>query len=236
MPAMQSEAPPGCVNVHPPAPWRFGAPSPVGIAAAALLLALVTGVALALRATAPQAASASASASPSFFDNLDGLELLDQDGRTFRAAGLAGRIVLLNFVFTGCAATCPTQTRELAALQQALPAPVRRDVRFVSISVDPLGDTPALLRAYGQGAGADFSTWTFATGRPQDVERLGERLRLFRDGASPVRPQDHTTGLWLIDGTGRLMQRYGGASVDIARLADELARLRDLAGATRRAP
>ena len=95
---------------------------------------------------------------PGFFAHFAELHLVDHDARAFRLSGLQGKVVLLNFVFTGCAATCPTQTRELAALQQALPASLRRDVRFVSVSVDPLGDTPALLRAYGQSAGADFSS------------------------------------------------------------------------------
>jgi cytochrome oxidase Cu insertion factor (SCO1/SenC/PrrC family) len=155
------------------------------------------------------------------------LRLRDQDDRPFDLTAVRGKVVLLNFVFTGCAATCPTQTRELAALQEALPTSLRRDVRFVSVSVDPLGDTPAALRAYGRSAGADFSSWTFATGRPQDIERLGERLRLFRDGAVPGRPEDHTTALWLLDGDGRLMQRY--VDVDRPRLIQDLRQVRDLA-------
>ena len=228
-------ASPDDVDPGPPRLRAFGAPGRAGIAAAALLLALLTGVVLALgNAALPGAKATAATPAPSFYDHLQGMQLVDQDGKAFRPAGLAGRIVLLNFVFTGCATTCPTQTRELAAVQQSLPASVRRDVRFVSISVDPLGDTPALLRAYGRSAGADFSSWTFATGRPQDIERLGERLRLFRDAASPPRPQDHATGLWLVDGAGRLMQRYGG--VDTARLAGELTRLRDMADPARRTP
>lgn len=155
------------------------------------------------------------------------LRLRDQDDRPFDLTAVRGKVVLLNFVFTGCAATCPTQTRELAALQEALPTSLRRDVRFVSVSVDPLGDTPAALRAYGRSAGADFSSWIFATGRPQDIERLGERLRLFRDGAVAGRPEDHTTALWLLDGDGRLMQRY--VDVDRPRLIQDLRQVRDLA-------
>lgn len=218
---------------RPPSPaWQFHAKGRLGLVAVVLLLALVAVASLTRRGAAP--VTSPTAMAPSFLDNLEGLQLLDQDGRAFRPAALAGKIVLLNFVFTGCAATCPTQTRELAALQRSLPASLRRDVRFVSISVDPLGDTPALLRAYGSSAGADFSSWTFATGRPQDIERLGERLRLFRGDASPSRPEDHATGLWLADGGGRLMQRYGGAGVDVARLAGELTRLRDLAAETRR--
>lgn len=206
----------------------IGAKRRPGLVAAILLLALAAGIALVRHGALPAARPSPTPAAPTFFDNLQDLQLLDQDGRAFRPAALSGKVVLINFVFTGCAASCPTQTRELAALQQSLPASLRRDVRFVSISVDPLGDTPDILRAYGRSAGADFSSWTFATGRPQDIERLGRRLRLFRDAAAPGRPEDHTTQLWLVDGSGRLMQRYAGTSADIARLAGEIGQLRDL--------
>ena len=193
----------------------------------AVLIVLAAGAAMAWSGfLRPIARAAAAARAPTFYEHLGDLHLLDQDGRMFEPATLAGRIVLLNFVFTGCAASCPTQTRELAALQHDLPASLRHEVRFVSISVDPLGDTPALLRAYGHSAGADFSSWTFATGRPQDIERLSARLGLFSGGATPARPEDHTTSLWLIDGHGRRMQRYAGG--DIARLADEFAQLRRL--------
>ena len=133
------------------------------------------GTGAALAAVAPSL-SAPARTRPVFHQSgaewFTNARLQTHEGRTVRFYDdlMRDKIVLINFVFTGCAATCPTQTRELAALQRSLPASLRRDVRFVSISVDPLGDTPALLRAYGSSAGADFSSWTFATGRPQDIE------------------------------------------------------------------
>ena len=227
------DAPSNDAFYRSPSPLRaLRARGVLGLVAAVLVLALAAGVLVQRHGGTSTGSppSAAASKSPGFFDNLDDLRLLDQDGKAFRSAALAGKVVLVNFVFTGCATTCPTQTRELAALQRSLPASLRRDVHFVSISVDPLGDTPEILRAYGRSAGADFSSWTFATGRPQDIERLGQRLRLFRDTGSPARPQDHATQLWLVDGGGRLMQRYGGTSADMTRLAGELGQLRDLGG------
>jgi cytochrome oxidase Cu insertion factor (SCO1/SenC/PrrC family) len=198
--------------------------------AIAALLVLVAGFLTGIVGE-PRPGVALASA-PDFYDHFADMRLLDQEGQAFRPSALAGKLSLFNFVFTGCSASCPTQTRELAALQQALPASLRRDVHFVSISVDPLADTPASLHAYGRSAGADFSSWTFAVGRPQDVDRL----RPLRGGASSDRPQDHATDLWLVDGGGRLMQRYGGTGVDVARLIREITQLRDLSVASGRGP
>mgnify|MGYP000394383097 CR=1 FL=1 len=65
---------------------------------------------------------------------------------------LKGRVVLVNFVFTGCSTICPVQTRALADLQAQVPEPLRRQVHFLSISLDPLSDTPQALKAYGMFA------------------------------------------------------------------------------------
>ena len=164
--------------------WARPLTALAGLSLAATLCAAVYG-------TLPDARQSDTTSS--LATEFSDLRLRDQDDRPFNLTAVRGKVVLLNFVFTGCAATCPTQTRELAALQETMPTSLRRDVRFVSVSIDPLGDTPTALRAYGRSAGVDFSSWTFATGRPQDIERLGERLRLFRDGAVAGRPEDHTT-------------------------------------------
>ena len=68
---------------------------------------------------------------------------LDQSGRRFDPAWLAGRPVLLNFIFAGCGTTCPLQTAELAATLKGLPPRLRREVRHESITFDPQNDTPA---------------------------------------------------------------------------------------------
>ncbi|MEH3087158.1 MAG: SCO family protein [Xylophilus ampelinus] len=178
-------------------------------------------------AVAAAAARRSAAAAPpdasAFAANFEGMRLRDQDDRAFRLDSLAGRVVLFHFVFTGCSTICPAQTHVLAEVQRGLGADVRRRVHFVSVSVDPLADTPAALRAFALRMGADLRTWSFVTGRPEDIDRLADRLRLFRAAPGAVRPGDHATALWLVDARGRLAQRYGGNPPDAIRLGQELA-------------
>ena len=51
-------------------------------------------------------------------------------------------------------------------LQRAL------SVRLVSITLDPENDTPDVLRAYAEGAGADDTRWSFLSGRSEDLDRV----------------------------------------------------------------
>jgi len=156
---------------------------------------------------------------------LDGIELRDQRGQAVDAPSLRGRPVLLNFVFSGCSSTCPLQVRELAALHSALPADVRGAVRFLSVTVDPVHDTPQSLAEFARRMGADLPGWRFATGAPPQVEALTARMRAFDTRRGQPRPQDHRTSLYLFDAGGMLVQRFAGVPVDRIRVADELSRL-----------
>lgn len=170
--------------------------------------ALLTGAAL----------SATAQPAP-----LRGLNLQDQAARRIEPAAYRGRLLLLNFVFTGCSTTCPTQTLELAALRRRLPPALRAQVDFLSVSVDPLADTPATLAAFARRMDADQPGWRFATGAPSQIGTLTQRLA----ATDPRQPNpgaaDHGTALYLFDATGVLRQRYAGVPVDRPRLVRELA-------------
>lgn len=183
----------------------------------------------ALLLLAGQAGRAAAAGAPDgFARNFDGLRLLDQEGRGFSFERLAGRVLLVNFIFTGCSAVCPVQTRALVEVLAGLPPAVRAGVHFVSVSLDPLSDTPAVLKAYAQRLGADLARWSFVTGPPGDIDQVSARLRLFRPEAGARRPDDHTATLWLVDARGRLMQRLQGNPPEARRLKEELAALQRL--------
>ncbi len=153
------------------------------------------------------------------------LRLLDQSAHPLEPASLEGRVLLLNFVFTGCSSTCPLQTHELALLRRSLPEPVRARAEFLSVSVDPVNDTPAALAAFARRAGADQPGWRFATGAPAQVETLLERMQVLDRRRARPAPADHRSSLWLFDREGALVQRFAGEPLDRARLADEIGRL-----------
>lgn len=159
----------------------------------------------------------------SFLNNLVGMDLVDQHGRPFQATGLIDQVVLFNFIFTNCGSVCPMQTRILAQVLGDLPADVRDGVRFVSLSIDPGNDTPAKLSQFAKAMDADREGWSFLTGDARQIEQLAERLRLFDIGAGPEsKPEMHRASLWLVDGQGRMLQRYRGDPPDKERLVREL--------------
>lgn len=182
--------------------------------------------------------SALPSASPAQVDNDRALEpfvLVDQTGQRFDLAQLRGKTVLLNFVFTTCSTACPVVSVELAKLQEALPTPYRDRVHLLSVSVDPLNDTPERLASFTKALGVDRHNWAWLTGDAEQIDRFNQRFQAFdpRKKGS-VEPADHITSLILLDAFGRPTLRYKGPDFDGARVLRELMALDDLHGPSAR--
>jgi protein SCO1/2 len=139
--------------------------------------------------------------------------LVDQDGRALALASLRGSAVLLDFVYTSCPGPCPIQTSSRVRVQRELPEALRPRVHFVSISLDPLRDTPEALRAYAQARGADLARWSFLTGELAAVDAVLQSY-----GVGRVRTPDgqieHVVVSFLIDSQGVIVKRYFGLEHD----------------------
>lgn len=134
------------------------------------------------------------------------VELLDQDGHKihFYSDLVQGRVVVINFIFTTCTTICPPLGATFARVQKEFGTGAGRDVRFISISVDPATDTPERLKAWGAKFHAG-PTWTFVTGQKQLVNELLSAL-----GAATASPQDHSpTVLIGNDARGQWTRAYG---------------------------
>ncbi|HEX7117603.1 MAG TPA: SCO family protein [Longimicrobiales bacterium] len=103
--------------------------------------------------------------------------LTDQAGGTLSRTDLLGTVWLASFVYTNCPDFCPLVTRRMAEIRDDLAADgvLGSHVRLVSITVDPARDTPAVLREYAAGFGADDpARWAFLTGEPERVRAVVE--------------------------------------------------------------
>ena len=96
----------------------------------------------------------------------------------FRSELLEGKVVALNFVFTTCTTVCPPMGANFSRLQQELGERVGRDVHLISVSIDPVTDTPARLAAWGERFGAGPG-WTLVTGKKSEIDKLLKALEVF---------------------------------------------------------
>lgn len=113
--------------------------------------------------------------------------ILDQNGRqlNFYNDLIRGKTVAINFIFTTCTTVCPPLTATFRKVQQTA-AERGLDIRLVSVSVDPVVDTPERLRAFAEKFKVDQG-WTFVTGEKGEIDSLLQAL-----GASVGNKNDHT--------------------------------------------
>lgn len=144
--------------------------------------------------------------------------LQDAAGRPVEAADLAGKVVVLNFIYTNCGDFCPLHTELIATLQGMINlTPMRERVVFVTITTDPARDTSEVMAEYSKAHGADLSNWLFLTTRPGQPENTtrtlakayGLEFTLTEDGE-----QMHGVVTHVIDQDGRLKARFHGLKLE----------------------
>jgi len=96
-------------------------------------------------------------------------QLVSDAGKPVRMSEMKGHVVVYDFIFTHCAGTCPMMTATMRRLTKKIPKTAA--VRFVSISVDPIRDTPKILH--------DFPDRRSKDDRRSVSQRLQARRRRF---------------------------------------------------------
>jgi protein SCO1/2 len=164
-----------------------------------------------------KATSSESEAAASYFPNL---VLLTQDNKPVRFYNdlLKGKVVLINFLFTTCKGVCSPMTANLVKVQKYLGERVGREVLMISLSVDPLTDTPDVLKKYAES----FKTqpgWYFLTGDKKNVDWV-----LYKLGGYVEDKQQHSSILIIgNEATGEWMKVHAMSSpVEIANAVTKL--------------
>ncbi len=148
---------------------------------------------------------------PPVIGQLPEFSLVDAAGKPFGSADLRGQVWIASFFFTRCPSVCPLLMSRVAELQSRYARDHIDGIRLVSISVDPVRDTPEVLRAAAPGYGVDPTRWTLLTGAPERVRDLcveGFHVPGFDGEAMANGDIPHTTKVVLVDAQQRIRGYY----------------------------
>jgi len=125
---------------------------------------------------------------------------------------IKGKTVFLNFFYTVCTAEaiCPLATANLVGFQEILQGRVGRDVFMYSITLDPVNDTPEVLKSYAKAFGVKPG-WTFLTGEKDNIERL--RRNLGYVNLDPVKDKDPSQHSGMLRYGIEPMERWAGCPI-----------------------
>jgi protein SCO1/2 len=158
-------------------------------------------------------------------DTVPGDALVDQSGTPRPITSLQGHRVALTFIYTRCPLPdfCPLMSKQFAVLQDEVRKSAElRDVRLVSVTLDPEFDTPAVLSAHARTLGADPSLWYFVTGTRDEVLAFAKRFGVLTEPGDSAAVVVHNLRTAVIDAQGRLVSVHSGSMWTPADLVADL--------------
>jgi protein SCO1/2 len=147
--------------------------------------------------------------------------LTSQESQPVTLADFTNHVWLADIIFTRCAGPCPRLTSQMRQVQDLLPKDSA--AKLVTLTTDPVFDTPSVLKKYGERFGADFNRWTFLTGTKSEIAAVAANsLKLSAQPVKPAEQKDaadlfiHTTIFVIVDKHAQLRGFFetGGDGVD----------------------
>ncbi len=166
-----------------------------------------------------EAAAAAPSASSGFEllkpgETVPDSKFVDQDGRKKTFQAFRGSTVVITFIYTKCPLPtfCPMMDRHFVTLQEHLhDDPALKKVHLVTVSFDPITDTPPVLKKHARELKADLSRWTFLTGDRDDIDQFAARFGVsIQRAPNDQRDISHNLRTAIVSPEGKLIKVFMG--------------------------
>lgn len=158
-------------------------------------------------------------------DNLPPFALYDQDGEVITTDFFDGSVTVLNFIFSRCsvAEMCPAATMKMKKLQELAEKTNIPHIRFLSITLDPIFDSPGVLKSYARGYNLNENNFKVCTAKKPVIDDLTRQFGIFRE-VTEDQPLDHTMRTMIINSKRQIVYQVPGKGW---RVEDFLSRLKD---------
>ena len=149
-------------------------------------------------------------------------KLVDTEGAPRTLDDYRGHVVVIFFGFLHCPDACPAGLFKLAQVMKQL-GPAAAHVQVLFITLDPERDTPASLKSYVSAFDPRFIGLTGSSAQV-DEAATGFNVQYARVPLGNDYTIDHSTAIFLFDGTGRL-RRIGAVNLPVADFVHDIAAL-----------
>ena len=153
-------------------------------------------------------------------DAVPDFTLTDQDNHPVRLSQFRGKVIAMNFVYTRCPLPdyCFRLSNNLAQVQKRFTRDLGRNLILLTITFDPVRDTPQVMAQYAHIWNANLKTWHFLTGPLAEVRRV---CGLF--GVAAWQDEGiltHSLHTVVIDRQGKLAANIEGNTYTVKQLGD----------------
>ncbi len=171
------------------------------------------------------------SVSDTLWHKVTDITLTNQLGDTVSLSSIPDKVLVVDFFFTRCPSICPGMTKNMKRLQDMMTSRDPRKiidislVHFLSFSIDPLRDSPSVLKQYADKNGVDHNRWWMLTGDQQKIYDFGiQELKLgIIDGKGQDTLFDHSPKFVLLDKDRVVRGYYNGLdTAQILKLSQDI--------------
>ena len=160
-------------------------------------------------------------------DTVPDFRLTNQKRRPVALSGLRGKVVAINFIYTSCALPnfCLRIANNFGVLQKRFKTQLGLDLVLLTVTFDPVHDSPEVLAQYASQWAAEPATWHFLTGAVSEVRRV---CHLFGVDFFPDEGlMNHSLHTAIVDRQGKLVANIEGNRFTADQLGDLTAAVLD---------
>lgn len=160
----------------------------------------------------------------------------DQNGKTVTNETYAGKVYVAEFFFTSCTTICPVMNENMLLIQKEFFG--NPNFGIASFSINPVTDTPEVLKEYAENLGVQHPNWHMLTGAKAEIFALANTgFKLYvADAPKAVDNFEHSGYFALVDQNGQIRSRkdkfgnpiifYNGLDVkEIQNLKEDIKKL-----------
>ncbi|MEI6193687.1 MAG: SCO family protein [Verrucomicrobiota bacterium] len=131
-------------------------------------------------------------------------------GQAVRLNDFCGQALAITFIFTRCPLPefCPRLSKNFSEAAHKLRSLTNAPTNwhFLSVTFDPEFDSPAMLKAYGEGYQYDAAHWSFLTGPTNEIRELARQsgVQMADEGGTI----NHNFRTLIIDAAGHLQMTF----------------------------
>ena len=137
-------------------------------------------------------------------------EFINQDGEKISSDDLLGNIYIADFFFVTCPTICPKMTTNMSYIQKKFHE--KKDLKFISITVNPEHDGVPVLKSYAEKVHADTKSWNFLTGDKEKIYDIAFNGFFVSTMRASIAPGGflHSQMLILVDREGHVRGYFDG--------------------------
>jgi protein SCO1 len=137
---------------------------------------------------------------------------VNQDGDTVTQQSLEGKIYVSDFFFTSCPTICPVMKKQMIKVYEEIKG--NPEVMILSHTIDPVHDTPQVLREYATDLGVQGTQWQFVTGPKEKIYEIGQGSYMVTTNEDSTAQGGfiHSGAFILVDKDKRVRGMYDGTT------------------------